>query len=174
MKMNGGDLLLEAFMSYGIEYIFCSPGSEWVPVWESLARRSDKGEKTLKYINCRHESLAVSMALGYSRATGRLPAVLLHASVGPLQGAMAIRAAYRAQAPMIICTGDTSSYSEDEDGQGPGWHWLSLLSDIGGPDTLVSPYVKWCTAVTSRETLLDFNDPSRVVAWRVTVPSQKV
>ncbi|MFC1980392.1 thiamine pyrophosphate-binding protein [Chloroflexota bacterium] len=155
MKMDGGDLLLEALISYGIEYIFCSPGLEWVPVWESLARRSGKGENTLKYINCRHESLAVSMALGYSKATGRLPAVLLHASVGPLHSAMAIRAAYQAKAPMLICTGDTSNYTEDEAGRGPGWHWLSLLSDIGGPDALVRLYVKWCNAVTSTETLLD-------------------
>ena len=155
MKMNGGDLLLEAFISQGIEYIFCSPGSEWVPVWESLARRYGQGEKTLTYINCRHESLAVSMAMGYTKATGRLPAVLLHASVGPLHGAMALRAAYQAKTPMIICTGDTSSYAEDEDGRGQGWQWLSRLSDIGGPNPLVRPYVKWCNAVTSKETLLD-------------------
>ena len=95
MAISGGDILLEVFKSHGIEYIFCSPGSEWSPLWEGLAKRYSQGEKTLKYINCRHESLAVSIALGYTKATGRLPAVLLHASVGPLQGAMAIRAAYR-------------------------------------------------------------------------------
>ncbi len=155
MTICGGDILLESFQSQGVEYIFCSPGSEWVPVWEGLARRYGQSEKSPKYINCRHESLAVSMAMGYTQATGRLPAVLLHASVGPLHGAMAIRAAHRAKAPMIICTGDTSTYSEDEDGNPPGFQWLNFLSDIGGPNALVRPYVKWCNAVTSTETLLD-------------------
>ncbi len=154
MVMSGGDMLLEIFRSHGVEYIFCSPGTEWVPVWESLAKRYSQGDKSLKYINCRHEALAVSMALGYTKATGRLPAVLLHASVGPLNGALAIRAAYRAQAPMIICTGDTSGYGEDEDDKGDGWKWMGLLSDIGGNNTPVSAYVKWNNTVTSKETLL--------------------
>ncbi len=153
MATSGGDILLDAFQSLGIEYIFCSPGSEWVPVWESLARRYGQNEKTLKYINCRHEILAVSMAMGYSKATGRLPAVLLHASVGTLHGAMAIRAAYRAQVPMIICSADNTGYGEDDEGS--AWYWLGNLSDLVGPDALVRPYVKWSNAVTSKETLLD-------------------
>jgi len=154
MVRSGGDILLEAFRAHGVEYIFCSPGSEWLSVWESLAKRYNQGEKSLKYINCRHESLAVSMALGYAKVTGRLPAVLLHANVGPLNGALAIRAAYHARAPMIICTGTTSGYGEDEDDKGAGWIWTSFLSDIGGNDALVSAYVKWSNTVTSKETLL--------------------
>ncbi len=65
MVITGGETLLDVFESHGAEYIFCSPGTEWVPLWESPARRGGQGEKTLKYINCRHESLAVSMASGH-------------------------------------------------------------------------------------------------------------
>ncbi len=154
MAISGGDVLLDVFKSHGVEYIFCSPGTEWLPVWEGLAKRYSQGEKSLKYINCRHEIMAVAMAMGYTKATGRLPAVLLHASVGTLNGALAIRAAYRAQTPMIICAGDTSGYGTDEDDKGAGWIWLGLLSDIGGNDTLVRPYVKWAGTVTAKETLL--------------------
>lgn len=39
MATSGGEVLIDLFQSYGIEYIFCSPGSEWVPVWEGLSRR---------------------------------------------------------------------------------------------------------------------------------------
>ena len=155
MALSGGEILLELFQSNGIKYIFCSPGTEWIPVWEGLARRHAQNEKTLKYINCRHESLAVATAMGYARATGHLPAILLHANVGSLHGAMAIRAAYLTQAPMIICNVDCSHYSEYADNKGPGWWWLSQLSDVGRPDALVRPYVKWSNAVTSKETLLD-------------------
>ena len=110
MGVSGGDILLEVFRTHGIEYIFCSPGSEHFPIWESLARRYAQGDKTLKYINCRHEVLAVSMAQTYAQTTGRLPAVLLHAGVGPLNAAMAIRIAHRGSVPMIICCGDTADY----------------------------------------------------------------
>lgn len=155
MVVCGADILLELSQRYGIEYIFGSPGSEWVPVWESLARRYGQGEKTPKYINCRHEILAVSMAMGYTKATGHISAVLLHASVGPLNSAMAIRAAYRDRVPMVICSADTSCGGEDVDTKGWGWHWLNLLSDVGGPSALLRPYVKWSNAVTSREALMD-------------------
>ena len=131
MAVSGGEILIDLFESCGIEYIFCSPGTEWVPVWEGLSRRYGQGKKTPKYINCRHEILAVSAAIGYNKATSRLPAVLLHAGVGPLHAAMAIRTAYLAQVPMIICSGETSDHGNEET-TAPGSHWLGYLSDIGG------------------------------------------
>ncbi|MFC1916259.1 thiamine pyrophosphate-dependent enzyme [Chloroflexota bacterium] len=155
MSTTGADILLDVFKSHGVEYIFCSPGSEWFPVWESLIRRYNQDDKTLKYINCRHEVLAISMASGYAHATGRLPAVLLHASVGTLNGAMTLRMAYRAKSPMIVCSGDTYGYGEDEDDKGDAWKWIGGLSEMGGTDALVRPYVKWSNAVTSKETILD-------------------
>ena len=155
MSVCGGDVLLELFQNHGIEYIFCSPGSEWVPVWEGLAKRYSHGESNIKYINCRHEILAVSAATGYSKATGQLTAVLLHANFGPLLGAMAIRAAQWARAPVIICSSYTSDYGEDGGGVGRQSHWLSFMSDIGGPSTLVRSFVKWSNTVTSKETLID-------------------
>lgn len=156
MGVSGGDILLEVFRTHGIEYIFCSPGSEHFPIWESLARRYAQGDKTLKYINCRHEVLAVSMAQTYAQTTGRLPAVLLHAGVGPLNAAMAIRIAHRGSVPMIICCGDTADYGEAEDDKGDCWKWLGALSEMGGTDALVRTYVKWSNAVTSKETLVGY------------------
>ena len=155
MEVSGGKLLLDLFQGYGIEYIFCSPGTEWVSVWEEIIRRSSQGEQTLKYINCRHEILAVSMAVGYAQATGRLPAVLLHANVGPLQAAMAIRTAYQTRVPMIVCGSDTTYHLSDRNIKLPGGYWINQLSDMGGPDAIVRPFVKWSNSVRSRETLID-------------------
>ena len=42
MYERGGDLLLELFQKYGIEYIFCSPGSEWVPKVKELATKAEQ------------------------------------------------------------------------------------------------------------------------------------
>jgi acetolactate synthase-1/2/3 large subunit len=154
MEKSGAELLLEIFESQDIEYIFCSPGSEHYPIWESLARRYSQGDRRLKYINCRHELLAVSMAQTYAQTTGRLPVVLLHAGVGPLNAAMAIRIAYRAGVPMLILSGDTSDFGEAEDDKGDCWKWLGALAELGGTDALVREYVKWSNAVTSRQTLV--------------------
>ena len=36
---DGGEAILEAFRNLGLDYIISSPGSEWSPVWEALARQ---------------------------------------------------------------------------------------------------------------------------------------
>lgn len=153
MAISGGEILLESLERHGVEYIFCSPGTEWSPVWEGLARRQQQGEGSLKYINCRHESLAVSAAMGHAEATGRLSAVLLHASVGPLHGALAMRTARRNRVPMVVLTADTSGLGEEY--KGMDMHWMTLLSDIGGPYPMLQSCAKWSNVITSKDTLID-------------------
>jgi acetolactate synthase-1/2/3 large subunit len=155
MAITGGELLLDLLERNGVEYIFCSPGTEWTPVWEGLLKRQGQGNTELKYVNCRHEILAVGMATGYAETTGRLPAVLLHAGVGVLHAAMAIRTAYVARVPMIICSGEAFEHRGNDEVRPQGWHWLGLLSDMGGPSALVKNYVKWSNAVKSRDILID-------------------
>src|SRR5439155_898605 len=97
---------VEVLRNYNVEYIFSSPGSEWPPVWEHLAKQKALDQKGPQYLNTRHENLAIGMAMGYTKVTGRLPVVLLHTTVGTLQGAMALRAAYHEQVPMLVCAGE--------------------------------------------------------------------
>jgi acetolactate synthase-1/2/3 large subunit len=74
-KLDGGEAILEAFRRLGIDYVISSPGSEWAPVWEAFARQKVDGLAGPTYIDCWHETLAVDMAIGYSRVTGRLQSV---------------------------------------------------------------------------------------------------
>src|SRR5436190_13066107 len=74
--MHGGKALVRIFARAGVDYIFSSPGTEWPPVWEALAEAQERGDNRLRYINCRHEALAVAMASGYTRVTGKPKAVL--------------------------------------------------------------------------------------------------
>ena len=155
MSESGGEILLNLLHDHDVEYIFCSPGTEWTAVWEGLAKRQSQGYNSLKYINCRHETLAVSMAMGYAKNTGKLPAVLLHASVGALSGAVAIRNAFIGRVPMLIFAGETLQHTGDTEVRPQGWHWLGLLSDKGGPVNLVKNYVKWSNRIVSEHTLID-------------------
>jgi acetolactate synthase-1/2/3 large subunit len=45
------------------------------PVWEALARHGD--DTKVRYFRCRHELLAVTLASGYYKATGRSQTVFL-------------------------------------------------------------------------------------------------
>jgi acetolactate synthase I/II/III large subunit len=144
--LAGAEAFLRLLFSMEVERIFASPGSEWAPVWEFLAN-PDLNRKPL-YLSSRHEEIAVAMASGYAKASGKLPAVMLHTTVGALHAAMALRGALHENIPMVVFAGESIAFGEGE-GPDPGGHWLSQLADIGGPARLVERCVKWSFAVNT-------------------------
>ena len=152
--MHGGKALVRIFARAGVDYIFSSPGTEWPPVWEALAEAQERGDNRLRYINCRHEALAVAMASGYTKVTGKPQAVLLHATAGPLNAAMFLRAAYQERVPMVICAGESSAFGEESRLPDPGNQWVHDLTDIGGPAELLRRCVKWSERVTAASILV--------------------
>ena len=151
---DGGEAILEAFRRLDIDYVMSSPGSEWGPVWEALARQKVESRDGPTYISCWHETLAVNLAVGYTVATGRLQAVLLHAGAGPLQGSNGVHGAQLAGTPLIVLSGESLTYGEDPEFD-PGQQWLTSLSIVGGPNRLLEPLVKWANQATSPETLYE-------------------
>ncbi len=146
--LTGSEALLRVLAGMGVERIFASPGSEWAPVWENLAKRDPDEEDKLLYLSSRHEETAVGMATGYAKASGKLPAVMLHTTVGSLHAAMALRGALHEQIPMVVLAGESINFGEGE-GPDPGAQWLRHLADIGGPVRLVRNCVKWSAGIAS-------------------------
>jgi acetolactate synthase-1/2/3 large subunit len=153
-KMDGGEIFIEILNNHGVEYIIGSPGSEWPPMWEALARRRAEGEPAPTYVNCRHEVLAVGAAAGYHRATGKLQVVTLHTTSGGLNCATNLRGALHNGTPMLVVAGESISYG-DGGAPDPGAQWLSGLSEIGGPTRLLAPVMKWAITVRTAYNLAD-------------------
>jgi acetolactate synthase-1/2/3 large subunit len=149
--LDGGEAILEAFRKLKIDYIMSSPGSEWSPVWEALARQKLGDKPGPTFVESWHETLAVNMAAGYTLVTGRPQAVLLHAGVGMLQGSMGVHGALQGEVPMIVLSGESQSLGEDPDLPIEP-QWYGGLS-IGGIERFVEPVTKWARAVTSPFTL---------------------
>ncbi|MFO1377844.1 MAG: thiamine pyrophosphate-binding protein [Steroidobacteraceae bacterium] len=139
-QRTGADLFLEILRNFGVEYIFSSPGTEWAPLWESLAKQKALGMTGPQYLCARHEDIAIGMASGYSKATGKLSVCLIHSSVGSLRAAMCVRGAYQAQVPMLVCAGESLTFGEGA--PWVGFHWGRYLEDYGGPARLMEPVVK--------------------------------
>jgi acetolactate synthase-1/2/3 large subunit len=152
--MHGGKALVKIFERAGVDYIFSSPGTEWPPVWEALAEAQERGDSRIGFLNCRHEALAVAMASSYTKVTGKPQAVLLHATAGPLNAAMYLRAAYQERVPMVICCGESSAFGEESRLPDPGNQWVHDLTDIGGPAELLRRCVKWSERVTASSILI--------------------
>lgn len=145
--LSGAEALLRVLREMGVDRIFASPGSEWAPVWEYLAKPYGSDEIPL-YLSSRHEEVAVAMAAGYARACGKLAAAMIHTTVGSLHATMALREALHQRVPMVVLAGESSSFGE-QPGHDPGHQWLRFLADVGGPARLVERCVKWSMAVTT-------------------------
>src|ERR1051325_5773595 len=145
--MIGAEAILRALGAMGVERIFASPGSDWAALWEALARPHAPGEFP-QYVSVRHEETAVAMASGYSKATGKLPAGVLHTTVGTLHATMALRIAKHERVPMVVMAGESATFSESPSFKA-GRQWLRLLTDVGGPARLAEPSVKWSLGLNS-------------------------
>jgi acetolactate synthase I/II/III large subunit len=135
---NGAEVLLEQLESQGVDCIFASPIAVMAPIWETLVRR-DFG---FRYYRCRHELLAVGLASGYYKATGRSQIVFLPTSLGVQNAAMGLHTALQERTPMTVLSPDTLSYGEDPNAD-PGPEWPSLLVDLVGPARNAEVVVKW-------------------------------
>ena len=139
--MTGAEALLRALNAMGVERIYASPGSDWAPLWEVLARGTAEADFP-RYISSRHEETALAMAMGYAKASGKLAAVVLHTTVGALHAAMLMRAALHERIPLVVLAGESIAFSEESDVP-VGRQWLRLLTDTGGPARLMEGCAKW-------------------------------
>ncbi|MFF4249852.1 thiamine pyrophosphate-dependent enzyme [Streptomyces sp. NPDC001663] len=162
---DGGDALVTAFNAVGADYIFCSSGSEWAPVWESLARRHRDGLPCPEYLDLTHETVAVGMATGYGLVKRRPQGVLLHAAPGLLQGSMALHGALLGGVPMVVSSSESTTYG-DGPGQDPGGQWYRNLSIVGGPHGVAQPFTKWSNEAASVHTLPTMITRAAELAWR--------
>ena len=151
--LDGGEAILEAFRRLNVDYIMSSPGSEWSPVWEALARQNIEHKPGPAFIESWHETLAVDMAAGYTLITGRPQVVLLHAGVGMLQGSMGVHAAFQNEIPMLVMSGESQSLGENPD-LDIEHQWYGGLT-FGGIERFMQPITKWARAVSSPFTLYE-------------------
>ncbi len=168
MKRNfhdGGEAIVEAFRNMGVDYIMSSPGSEWSPVWEAMARQTVQKNAGPKFIDCWHETVAVDMALGYTAYTGRPQAVLIHAGVGLMHGSMAMLSATQQEIPMVVMSGESTTFGEDPEVDVEP-QWYGGVS-VGGADKFVDPIVKWSTQITNHATLYNTITRAHEMAQRV-------
>jgi len=143
---------VEILNRLGVDYMISSPGSEFIPLWEHLARYNAEGKKPF-YINVRHEGVALSMAKGYYMATGKPQALMTHVVTGLLHGAMELKAAYTDQIPLLLMVGQNRTHDGEVHGGTPGPHYLSF-TEVGGQERLVQPYLKWADSPETNANIL--------------------
>ncbi len=83
----GSDVMVDVLRDLGLPYLALNPGSSFRGLHDSLV---NYGGDEMQMIECPHEKIAVALAHGYAKASGRPMAVVLHDLVGLLQGTMGV------------------------------------------------------------------------------------
>jgi len=99
----GSDLLCELLGRLGHDYVFLTPGSSFRAVHDSLVNHTRNHKPQI--VLCAHEEIAVAMAHGYAKATGRPSLVFLHDLVGIQHGLMAFYNAWADRQPIVVLGG---------------------------------------------------------------------
>jgi acetolactate synthase-1/2/3 large subunit len=125
----------------GVEYLFANAGTDFAPIVEAYARAAHSGLPAPKPLIATHENLAVSMAHGYAAASGKVPAVMVHVSVGTANAICGIFNAARANVPILFTAGRSPLTEEGMLGSRDTYiHWAQEMFDQAG---MLREIVKW-------------------------------
>ena len=154
MSRYGSDLVVDLLIANEIEHVALNPGASFRGLHDSLVQRPDAPEMLL----CTHEKIAVNLAHGYAKASGRPMAAILHDVVGLLHGSLGLFYAYTDRAPVVVLGG---SGPMDTHRRRPEIDWRHTANIQGNA---VRDFVKWDDQPASIEALPDAIHRARRIA----------
>src|SRR4051812_1937833 len=131
----GSDVIVDLLRCLDLDYVSLNPGSSFRGLHDSLVNYS--GNQQPQLLLCNHEGIAVALAQGYYKATGKLMATIVHDTVGLQHATMAIFNAWCDRVPVLLL-GATGPMAAE--GRVPTIHWIHTANPLGA---LVRPFVKW-------------------------------
>jgi len=130
---SGGDFMVDVFNALGIEYLAINCASSYRGLHEAVVNH---GNNKPEIITCVHEDIAVHLAQGYAKMSGRPMAMACHGVVGLQHATMAIYNSWCDRVPVIVLGGNIM----EADKRAPGAEWVHSGVDIG---QIVREFTKW-------------------------------
>ena len=131
----GSDVVVELLQRQQIEYVAYNPGSTIRGIENSLLHCKDASAP--KTLLCCHEEIAVAIAHGYAKASGKLMAVLVHSNVGLQHASMAIFNAWCDRVPVFLIGGIGPM---DASQRRP---WIDWIHTSNHHASIIQDFVKW-------------------------------
>jgi acetolactate synthase-1/2/3 large subunit len=128
------DIIVDLIKHYGFPYIALNPGASYRGLHDSLV---NYGGNNPPLLLCQHEKIAVQIAHGYAKATGKPMVAIVHDIVGMLHATMGIYYAYIDRCPVFVI-GATGPM--DESRRRPFIDWIHT-ANVNGEQ--LRHYVKW-------------------------------
>ena len=99
----GSDVVVDLLAALDVPYVPLNPGSSFRGLHDSLVNHG--GNTDPRLLLCLHEEVAVSLAHGWAKATGRLGVAAVHDLVGLMHASMAVYDAYCDRTPLLLLGG---------------------------------------------------------------------
>jgi acetolactate synthase-1/2/3 large subunit len=168
------DTVAEAYLALlaerGIEYLFANAGTDFAPLVEAFAKAKRTGSPVPQPVLATHENLAFSMAHGYAMVSGRVPAVMVHVSVGTANGVCGALNAARENVPILFTAGRSPLTESGMPGARDVYiHWAQEMFDQAG---MLREIVKWDYELRNGEQLETVVD--RAISVATTQPGGPV
>jgi acetolactate synthase I/II/III large subunit len=128
------DIIVDLIKQFGFPFIALNPGASYRGLHDSLV---NYGGNDPPMLLCQHEKIAVQIAHGYAKVTGKPMIAIVHDVVGLLHATMGIYYAYIDRAPVFVI-GATGPM--DESKRRPFIDWIHTANVQGEQ---VRNYVKW-------------------------------
>ncbi len=151
--MNGGEAFVRTLHECGVDTFFGLPGSTEAPLLEAI-----RADGAIRYVLALHEGIAVAMADGYARATGKVGVVGLHTTVGTMNGMSQVYNAARDGTPLVVTAGHKDRAVLADDG-------FCALPDL---PSLLRPFTKYAWQTLSSDAIA--GDLARAIHFATTPP----
>jgi acetolactate synthase-1/2/3 large subunit len=146
----------------GVEYLFGNAGTDFAPLIEAYAQAAQTGGAAPQPMLATHENLAVSMAHGYAMVSRRIPAVMVHVSVGTANMVCAAMNAARENVAILLTAGRSPLTESGLPGSRDGYiHWAQEMYDQAG---MLREIVKWDYELRNGEQLATVVDRALAIA----------
>lgn len=136
-RMTGGEAIIRALQSHGVNLVFGIPGTHNLPMYRHLAGSG------IRHVTPRHEQGAGYAADGYARVSGRPGVCFVTTGPGVINVATATATAYADSIPMLVIS---PSVPTDVEGRDTGF--LHESKDQGGA---MQALAGWSHRATSPE-----------------------
>ena len=131
----GSDVVVDLMRAYGIEYVALNPGATYRAIHDSIVNYG--GNTRPESILCCHEEIAVAVAHGYAKASGKPMVAFVHDIVGLQHASMAMYNAWCDRVPILVFGGTGPM---DLTIRRPWIDWIHTAQLQGN---LVRDFVKW-------------------------------
>jgi len=110
VELSGGEIIVQALVDEGVEFVFGYPGGAVLHTYDALFKQD-----RVKHILVRHEQAAVHAADGYARSCQKPGVCLVTSGPGVTNAVTGIATAYMDSIPMVVVTGQVPTHAIGQD-----------------------------------------------------------